>query len=111
MMEGLLSPPLLPAALPLYKPEKVQVAQLGKPFDFNFGYSSPNQPSSFSWTKNDLPFRNSGHRVCVDYTGIIFTRVLHSDAGTYVVTANNTAGTTSASAVLEGRQLYVMMTF
>ena len=91
-------------ALSLYKPDKLQVAFYNEPFEFDFGYSSSIAPSSFSWTKNGQPFKELGPRVSVDHTGIIFTRVLHSDAGEYVVTARNEAGVASASATLQGKE-------
>lgn len=94
----------IPAALPLYRLEKDQVAHLDQSFEFDFGYSSPTPPSSFSWTKNGLPFSGFDPRVSVDHAGITFTKVFLSDAGTYLVTANNDAGSVSASAVLKGRE-------
>ena len=91
-----------PSALPEYKPEKVQQAYPGQAYDFDFGYSSPAPPLSFSWTKNGLPFKGIGRRVVVSHEGVLFTRVLSGDAGYYVVKATNAAGSSTASALLKG---------
>ena len=83
---------------------KVQTASLGEPYDFDFGYTLSTPPQSFSWTKSGRPFTGVAGRVTVTHEGIMFTRVLIEDAGSYVVMATNEAGSASASAALKGKR-------
>ncbi len=102
---------LCPLALPIYRPKKIQVARLGESFEFDFGYSSPKPPQSYSWTKNGLPFGGIRSRILLSHEGILFATVLQEDVGDYVVTATNSAGSTSASAVLKGEKKKIKYVF
>ena len=85
----------------------MQAAYVGEPFDFDFGYTAKSPPSSCAWYKNGRPFKADGKRVTVDHTGIIFTRILHEDAGEYSVRAYTpNSGSARATSTLRGKQTY-----
>ena len=101
---------LLLAGAPRYSPEKVQVAYQGQPFDFDFGYTAKSPPSSYAWYKNGRPFKPDGKRVTVDHTGIIFTKILHGDAGQYSVRAYTPrGGSARATSTLRGKKIMVKL--
>ena len=94
------------AGAPRYSPEKVQVAYLGQPFDFDFGYTAKSPPSSYTWYKDGWPFKPDGKRVTVDHTGIIFVKTLHRDAGQYSVRAYTPhGGSARATSTLKGKTI------
>ena len=78
---------------------------MGQPFDFDFSYTAKSPPSSYSWYKNGRLFKPDGKRVTVDHTGIIFTRIIHEDAGQYSVRAYTPrGGSARATSTLRGKQ-------
>ena len=87
---------------PRYSPHKVQMAYVGQPFYFDFNYTAKSPPSSCSWYKNGRPFKPDGKRVTVDHTSIIFTTVLHGDAGQYSVRAYTHGRSARATSTLRG---------
>ena len=85
----------------------VQVSHLGQPFDFDFSYTAKSPPTYYTWYKNGRPFKPDGTRVTVDHTGIIFTKILHEDAGQYSVRAYTPrGGSTKATSTLTGKKIY-----
>lgn len=88
--------------MPSYKPGSLQVAYVGKPFEFDFGYTSPLPPSLYTWLKNGRPFLGDGGRVTVDYYSISFTDVRPEDAGQYTVQARVKSKVVQATSTLKG---------
>ena len=95
---------LLPAR-PQYSPNRTQVAIIGQPFDFDFNFTGSTIPTSVQWRKNGRIFRGDGERVVLDHTGIMFTRVLHHDAGQYQVEAKSSDGTARGYSLFKGSHL------
>lgn len=91
--------------MPNYNTNKIQVAQTGKPFELDFGYTAPLPPSLYRLYKNGKTFSGDGGRVTVDYTGISFTRILPTDAGQYMVKASIQSAMVSAMSTLQGEKL------
>ena len=87
---------------PRYNANHFHVAVKNQPFEVDMGYSSPQPPTAFVWLKNGFAFSGQGRRVVVDHNGIVFSRVLASDAGRYEVVSHSTAGTARAFTVIKG---------
>lgn len=75
------------AGAPKYSPEREQVAYVDEPFDFDFHYTAGSPPTMYTLYKDGRKFEADGRRVTVDHTGVIFTKVLHEDAGEYMMRA------------------------
>ena len=94
------------AGRPSYSPLKLQVANVGSPFELDINYTGRAPPSKFDWFKNGEYFIGDGNRTTTSHTGIIFTRVIPGDTGQYLVRASTpNAGETEASTTLKGRWL------
>lgn len=88
--------------MPHYNPKKIQYANSGKPFEFDFNYTAPLPPSLFRWYKNGKVFTGDEGRVTIEHTGISFTRVLPADAGQYTVKASIQSALVTAVSTLQG---------
>lgn len=92
--------------MPSYTTKTPQVAYVGKPFDFDFGYTAPAPPSLYKWLKNGKDFLGDGGRVTLDYYSICFTTVKPGDAGQYTVEARVESKVVKATSTLKGMQLH-----